>query len=87
MLQNTAYLLEQMQTYFPHLLPIRANDLSNTVYFRRPGDRIVNKYTLATMRLETDQQKQDYAHVMVMPHVDRRVLTEFLTDLEQDAGS
>ena len=35
------------------------------------------------MQLEVDGQSQDWAHVVVMPHVNRDVLTEFLTDLDQ----
>ncbi|MFZ2405682.1 MAG: pyridoxal-dependent decarboxylase [Methylobacter sp.] len=82
-LQNAAYLMEQMQTHFSYLQPTRANDLSNTIFFRKPSDRIVKKYSLATMHLEINRQKQDYAHVVVMPHADRNVLTEFMTDLDQ----
>ena len=71
MLQNTVYLMEQMQAHFSHLQPTRANDLSNTIFFRKPSDRIVKKYSLATMHLEINHQKQDYAHVVVMPHANR----------------
>lgn len=80
-LKNAAYLLEQMQTRFPLLSATRANPLSNTVYFRNPGDAIVKKYSLATMRLNIDDKPEDFAHVVVMPHVSRDVLTEFLIDL------
>jgi histidine decarboxylase len=84
-LQNTAYLMAQMQTHFPQLQPSRANDLSNTIFFRKPSDRIVKKYSLATMRLEIGhEQRDDYAHVVVMPHANREILTEFLTDLDKD---
>ena len=82
-LQNAAYLLDQMQNHFSHLQPTRANELSNTVYFKKPGDWIVKKYSLATMHLEINNQKQDFAHVVVMPHANRKVLDEFLTDLEK----
>jgi glutamate/tyrosine decarboxylase-like PLP-dependent enzyme len=85
MLQNTVYLMEQMQAHFSYLQPTRANDLSNTIFFRKPSDRIVKKYSLATMHLEINHQKQDYAHVVVMPHANRKVLTEFLTDLDEDS--
>jgi glutamate/tyrosine decarboxylase-like PLP-dependent enzyme len=85
MLQNTSYLMEQMRTYLSDWQPSRSNDLSNTVYFRKPSDRLVKKYSLATMRLDLGHQSQDYAHVVVMPHANRKVLTEFLTDLEKDA--
>lgn len=84
-LEATSYLLEQMQARLNHLQPQRANDLSNTVYFRKPGDWIVKKYSLATMRLEINQKKQDYSHVVVMPHVTQNVLTEFLADLNKDS--
>jgi glutamate/tyrosine decarboxylase-like PLP-dependent enzyme len=85
MLQNTSFLMEQMQTHLSDWQPSRANDLSNTVYFRKPSDRLVKKYSLATMRLGLGHQQRDCAHVVVMPHANRKVLTEFLTDLEKDA--
>ncbi len=84
-LQNTVYLMEQMQARFSYLQPTRVNDLSNTIFFRKPSDRIVKKYSLATMHLEINHQKQDYAHVVVMPHADRQVLTEFMNDLDKDS--
>ena len=87
MLQNTLYLMTQMQTHFAYLQPTRANDLSNTIYFRKPSDWVVKKYSLATMHLVINRGKQDYAHVVVMPHVDRNILTQFLTDLDQDSAS
>jgi histidine decarboxylase len=85
MMQNAVYLMDQMQTHFSQLQPARANDLSNTIFFRKPSDRIVKKYSLATMHLEINHEKQDYAHVVVMPHANRKVLTEFLTDLDKDS--
>ena len=81
-LRNTDYLLEEMRANFPQLMPVRANPVSNTLYFRKPGDRVVRKYYLATMHLETGGRKQDYAHVVVMPHADRALLSEFLADLD-----
>jgi histidine decarboxylase len=86
-LQLTTYLLQQMQTHFAYLLATRANDRSNTIYFRKPSNRIVEKYSLATMQLVQNNQRQDYAHVVVMPHVNQKVLTEFLTDLEKDSDA
>ena len=85
MLSNTKYLLEQLNTHFPHVAAKRANPLSNTIYFKSPGDHIVDKYSLATMNLPLERDPADYAHVVVMPHVTRDVITEFLTDLEVDA--
>ena len=82
MLQNTDFLIDQLQTNFPELAAVRSNPMSNTVYFRSPGRRIVKKYSLATMHLETPSGPEEFAHAIVMPHVTRNVLTEFLTDLE-----
>ena len=82
-LKNTTYLLEQLHTHFPQLAAKRASPLSNTVFFRHPGEAIVKKYSLATMELEIDGKPEDYAHVVVMPHVSPEVIAEFLTDLEK----
>ena len=82
MLANTEFLLNQMRTSFPELMPVRSNPLSNTLYFRHPGDAVVQKYSLATMQLNHAGDSSAYAHVVVMPHVSRKVLGEFLTDLE-----
>ncbi|GAB4274015.1 MAG: hypothetical protein Kow0065_22570 [Methylomicrobium sp.] len=84
-LANATYLLDQLQNRFADLQPTRANDLSNTVYFKKPSQRIVDKYSLATMQLTTNGQTATYAHVVVMPHANREVLNEFLTDLESEA--
>jgi len=82
-LKNATFLLDQMQIHFPLLSATRANPLSNTVYFRNPGEAIVKKYSLATMHLKVDDKPGEFAHVVVMPHVSRDVLAEFLTDLEK----
>jgi len=82
-LQNATHFLKQLQTHFPQLSARRANSLSNTVYFRSPGEGIVKKYSLATMHLDVDDKFEEFAHVVVMPHVSRDVLAEFLTDLEE----
>ncbi|MGR9046321.1 MAG: pyridoxal-dependent decarboxylase [Gammaproteobacteria bacterium] len=82
-LQNTDYLMEQMQSHLAHFLPTRANELSNTVYFKKPDDWIVEKYSLATMHLKKNKQTQDFAHVVVMPHANRQILDEFMSDLEK----
>lgn len=83
MLENTAWFLDQMHRHFPQYRATRANDLSNTVYFRNPGDAIVQKYSLATMHAEIDGQRESMAHVIIMPHVSQHILAGFLGDLEK----
>jgi hypothetical protein len=55
--------------------------MSNTVYFRNPGGELVTKYSLATMHLDVGNRFEEFAHVVVMPHVSRKVLGDFLADL------
>jgi len=81
-LENARHLSNELRTHFPELSPTRASPLSNTVYFRDPGEAIVKKYSLATMRLDIDGESANFAHVVVMPHVSRDVLSKFLTDLQ-----
>ena len=82
MLENTRWFLEQMHSKFPQYSATRSNPLSNTVYFRYPGEKIVKKYSLATMQLGK-QKKSRFAHIVIMPHVSQEVLGEFLSDLQQ----
>ena len=86
MLHHADYFLKQMRTHFPDLEPVRENELSNTVYFRKPADWMVSKYSLATMHLINNGIRQDYAHVVVMPHVNKQVIADFMNDLERDSG-
>lgn len=80
-LRETAYLLEQMQTHFPALNPIRASSLSNTIYFEQPSDVVVSTYSLATMLVGRGSERVPHAHVVVMPHAKREILDRFLSDL------
>ncbi len=80
-LLQTDWLMKQLQYHFPEYLATRANPLSNTIYFRKPAERLINKYSLATMQLTRKQKKLDFAHVVIMPHVSNAILNEFLTDL------
>lgn len=82
MLDNTQYLLKALQAHFAHLLPRRVCEASNIIFFKQPARWIVNKYSLATMKLDG----VDFAHVVVMPHVTQSVIDEFLSDLERSHG-
>ncbi|GAB4547053.1 MAG: histidine decarboxylase [Phycisphaerales bacterium] len=81
-LDDTAYLLDQLRARHPDLKPQRASPLSNTVYFRSPPDSIVHDYVLATATVERGNGPAPHAHVVVMPHATREVLDRFLEDLE-----
>ncbi len=84
-LENAGYLTKELRSRFPELRAVRAGDRSNTVYFRQPSDRIVEKYSLATMTIDVEGKKERYAHVVVMPHAGKPILDRFLEDLAKDA--
>ncbi|SFI38788.1 pyridoxal-dependent decarboxylase [Nitrosomonas sp. Nm34] len=81
MLDNTSYLLKEMMAHYDYLQPVRANPQSNTIYFRKPSDTVVNRYSLAAMGVEIDKERVPHVHVVVMPHASKEILDRFLTDL------
>jgi histidine decarboxylase len=82
MLENSGHLVNEMQRRYRRLNAVRSNPLSNTIYFRHPGDEVVRKYSLATMEIEREGRREKHAHVVVMPHVTLDVIGEFLSDLQ-----
>jgi histidine decarboxylase len=80
-LENARYLYQEMKTHYANLQPTRVSEKSNIVYFRKPSDKIVNKYSLAVMRVNQEGERIPCAHVVVMPHAEKSVLDQFLTDL------
>ena len=57
------------------------SEKSNIVYFRKPSDAVIDKYSLAVMHVTQDGQRIPCAHVVVMPHAEKPILDQFLTDL------
>jgi len=58
------------------------NDYSNTVYFHRPNEKIMKKYNLAPEYDERLGGKM--AHIVVMQHVTREIIDEFIKDLKEE---
>lgn len=83
MLDNTGYLLKEMNNHYSYLRPVRVNDRSNTVYFITPNKTMVDHYSLATMQLDIDGERTPCAHIVVMPHANKEILDQFLTDLRK----
>ena len=79
MMETTAWLCEQLKAMnYPYF----AGEASNTVYMKRPSAAICAKYGLAT-----DYDKRlggELAHVIVMQHVNRKLLQQFLDDLKKE---
>ncbi|SEM71924.1 histidine decarboxylase [Nitrosomonas marina] len=83
MLDNAGYLHKEMLTHLKHLEPERTGQRSPIVYFRKPSEEIVDRYTLAVMQSDRKHKTTAYAHVVVMPHVSKKTLDRFLEDLSR----
>jgi len=62
--------------------PSWINPMSNTVFFKRPSDWIMDKWDLAP-----DHDKRlggDLAHEIIMQHENKTTVDEFITDLKKD---
>jgi len=76
-------LFQRMQNEVGHLMPCRAHQASNIVYFMKPEEWIVKKYMLATMHVQQEDGRQtEYAHAVVMPHARKSILDRFMDDLK-----
>jgi len=83
-LHNAKYLQAEMQNHFPEFNPMLVDKRSNTVYFDNlVSKELKNKWTLATVKASKTHGKS-LAHVVVMPHAEKWLLDNFLTDLDQD---
>lgn len=78
-LEATRYLKMKLKELdYPHW----ANDYSNTIFFKRPAQWIVDKWHLAP---ENDERfGGELAHVIVMQHVNRDTIDAFIHDLASD---
>ena len=78
-LANAQYLEEQLDKIG---YTAWQDDYSNTVYFRRPGEAIMKKYDLAP---DYDARLGgDLAHIVVMQHITRSVIDEFIKELKAE---
>lgn len=77
MRECTAYLKQQLDAIH---WPCWVNQYSNTVFFRRPLPEIVRKYTLA--QGYDDRFGGELAHVVVMQHVTKEKIDQFIKELK-----
>lgn len=80
MLERAAWLKDELDRLG---WPAWLEPMSNTVYFKRPSEAIAEKYTLAPDH--DDRLGGDLSHIVVMQHVTKERLQEFLDDLSEDA--
>ena len=83
-LDNADYLHSEMRSHFSGLKARRVDENSNIVYFNNEiSSELATRWNLATMA-ESAIHGRSMAHVVVMPHVNKLLLDDFLTDLEKD---
>lgn len=76
MLENTNYLQQKLDEMG---YPAWHMPYSNTVFFKRPDESILNKYMLANGNLPN--YGGELSHIVVMQHVKREIIDEFIADL------
>lgn len=81
-MENTAYLKQQLDAIG---WPAWVNKYSNTVFFKRPSEDIVNTYILA--QGYDEHFGGNLAHVVVMQHVTKEKIDHFINALKTDASS
>ena len=80
-MECTAYLKQRLDAIG---WPAWNNKYSNTVFFRRPSEDIVNTYILAQGNDENFGGK--LAHIVVMQHVTKEKIDQFISALQAEAG-
>lgn len=77
-LENTRYFKEQLDSIgYPSWL----NEYSNTLFFKRPSDKVCKKYMLA--HNYDENFGGDLSHLVVMQHVDHALIDEFIKDIQE----
>jgi len=77
-MENTQYLKAKLDEIG---WPAWVNEYSNTVFFRRPSDEMVKKYSLANNYDE--QFGGALSHIVVMQHVTKELIDQFISDIQQ----
>ncbi len=78
MLENTQYMKAKMDEIG---WPNWANEYSNTIFFRRPNDETVKRYSLACSYDE--QFGGDLSHVVIMQHCDKALIDQIVAELKE----
>ena len=77
MMSNSAYLVEKLDAAS---VKNWRNPNSNTVFFERPAEEIMMRYDLAP---EESPRFGKLAHFIVMPHVHKKLIDQFVNDMKR----
>jgi histidine decarboxylase len=75
---NTNYLRQGLINIGDDVYKVKAPELANTLTFNMPSLKLVEKWQLAT------KPDQGLAHAIVMPHVNKPMIDEFIADMKED---
>jgi histidine decarboxylase len=78
MIENARYFYEELQK---RQYPVWLNPYSNTLFFKAPAEEMSKRWTLS---LFTCPQLGPLAHAIMMQHVDKEMIDQFLSELEQE---
>jgi histidine decarboxylase len=79
-LENAKYLYQKLkQRHYP----VGLNPYSNTVYFKQPSDALCKAWCLSVMHCH---HLGDLAHAVVMQHVDKEMIDQFLQELDRETN-
>ena len=79
MMECAAYLKSRLKAMG---YPCWQNEYSNTVFFKRPSQALVKKYTLA--QGYDERFGGELAHIVVMQHVTKEKIDKFLSELKKE---
>ncbi len=78
MMENTTYLYQKLKE---REYPVWVNPYSNTVYFKAPSYELCKRWSLS---LFTCGKLGPLAHAIIMQHVDKEMIDDFLQDLDRE---
>jgi len=62
---------------------IQRSPFSLTIRMKIPNKKLVFKYSLSTEELYVNGEKREYAHIYIMKHVSKKLIHNFIKDLER----
>lgn len=72
------------RTKEPRDLWVGRSPLSLTIHFRRPNDKIVQRFSLSNDTLTVDGEKRNYSHIFIMEHVNDSMVDALKSALAAD---
>ena len=80
----TQYTLKKLKALDPkNKVWIANSPFSLTIRMKKPSDELIFKYSLSTEELYVNGEKREYAHIYIMRHTTKKLINDFIKDLEK----